>query len=53
MVWIGEFNGNLGRLRCRIELVGAGDETPLMHILVSGRQDEPKFTPRGDLPNAR
>src|SRR5262245_46067844 len=53
MVWIGEFNGNLGRLRCRIELVGAGDETPLVRIIVASRQDEAKFTPRGSLLNAR
>src|SRR5262245_51404146 len=52
IVRIRELHGHFGRLRCRVELVGAGDESTLVRILVAGRQDEAEFTPLGDLLNA-
>src|SRR5262245_7029964 len=52
IVWIGELDGPFGRLRGRVELVGAGDETALVRILVAGRQNKAEFTALGNLLDA-
>src|SRR5690606_6558335 len=53
VVRIRKLHCHLGRLRLGIELVAAGDETPLVRILVARRQDEPELPLPGDLLKAR
>src|SRR5262245_42281408 len=48
-VGIWKLDGDLSRLRCRVERVGAGDETALVRILVASDQNKPEFPPLGSL----
>ena len=49
IVRIRKLYNNLGRLRCRVELVGSGDEVTLERILIPGWQHQVKFTALGRL----